>query len=87
MNFSIEPKAENVTISYLKSLPMFGSEEWLGSYFKIRTRALFRLGVHSKNDMLQMFKEERMALLIETLPKANGDNDSFRLVGVNVIVE
>lgn len=87
-NLNIEPEAESVTLSYLKMLPMFGSIDWfMGDFRKVRTRALFRLDLYSKEQMLSMFKDLRMALLVETLPRANGSNDAFRLKGVNISEE
>lgn len=88
-NFDIgKPKEETVTLSYLKTLPMFGSVIWMDNERnQVRARALFRLNSYSKKEMLELFVELKEALLVETLPRSKMDNDSFCLKGVNVITE
>jgi len=85
-NIDIGEPTEEVTLAYLRSLPMFGSAEWLtNEYSKEGTRALFCLDLYSKEEMLELFIKLREILLVETLPpRAKEANDTFRFVGVNV---
>lgn len=82
------PVEETVTLSYLKTLPMFGSVDWVNAgWDKMGPRGLFQVGRGSKEELLSFIEEEKKAIIIETLPRANKENTTFRFQGVAVIVD